>query len=386
MAAGTDLSGVGLFNLNNSTVLSHALLNKYDSHLSAGEMPFNAFCTAVVREYELYASALPFLHPDRFRMAWFATGYPKHRKTSSLRPPTHVCKASPVCRDVKPAKTPLQLVGDAALHRKAIAVIRWALPHGRTSIEEQDMNVDHNVEDTTEDAPAGRNEGNKAQKAAPPHSIKDDFVALPEKGAPIDPSRQLWLELLLQLVAHESVIQFALYRSWHEIMALRKEDLTPAQHDACIRRLHATVPALGHVLSTTLPSKDEGEDGGVGARQQAYRLDPAIWATRLGQVRRHIPEEPNSAVFQDQDDWKKTGCFYSMPQVRARPQYPGLRTDSKVDRNVVKGADGIGCSKYYAEYGQKGYTGGVVAFWCTHGICYGFHCVPEGEGRNDAFS
>ncbi|EJD34350.1 hypothetical protein AURDEDRAFT_76257 [Auricularia subglabra TFB-10046 SS5] len=75
-----------------------------------------------------------------------------------------------------------------------------------------------------------------------------------------------------------------------------------------------------------------------------------------------------------------------MPQIRARPQYPGLRTDGKVDRNVVSGADGIGCSKYYAEYGQKGYTGGVVAFWCTHGICYGFHCVPEGEGRNDAFS
>ncbi|EJD35857.1 hypothetical protein AURDEDRAFT_74900 [Auricularia subglabra TFB-10046 SS5] len=75
-----------------------------------------------------------------------------------------------------------------------------------------------------------------------------------------------------------------------------------------------------------------------------------------------------------------------MPQIRTRPQYPGLRTDGKVDRNVVSGADGIGCSKYYAEYGQKGYTGGVVAFWCTHGICYGFHCVPEGEGRNDAFS
>lgn len=24
--------------------------------------------------------------------------------------------------------------------------------------------------------------------------------------------------------------------------------------------------------------------------------------------------------------------------------------------------------------------------WCTHSICYGFHCIPSGEGRNDVFS
>lgn len=24
--------------------------------------------------------------------------------------------------------------------------------------------------------------------------------------------------------------------------------------------------------------------------------------------------------------------------------------------------------------------------WCTHSISYGFHCIPESEGRNDVFS
>lgn len=24
--------------------------------------------------------------------------------------------------------------------------------------------------------------------------------------------------------------------------------------------------------------------------------------------------------------------------------------------------------------------------WCTHSICYGFHCIPDSEGRNDVFS
>lgn len=27
-----------------------------------------------------------------------------------------------------------------------------------------------------------------------------------------------------------------------------------------------------------------------------------------------------------------------------------------------------------------------MGVWCTHSICYGFHCIPLGEGRNDVFS
>lgn len=27
-----------------------------------------------------------------------------------------------------------------------------------------------------------------------------------------------------------------------------------------------------------------------------------------------------------------------------------------------------------------------MCVWCTHSICYGFHCIPRGEGRNDVFS
>jgi len=44
------------------------------------------------------------------------------------------------------------------------------------------------------------------------------------------------------------------------------------------------------------------------------------------------------------------------------------------------------CNKYFAQYGQHGLTGGIIAAWCSHSICYGFHCVPECEGRNDIFS
>jgi len=27
-----------------------------------------------------------------------------------------------------------------------------------------------------------------------------------------------------------------------------------------------------------------------------------------------------------------------------------------------------------------------MVVWCTHSICYGFHCIPASEGRNEVFS
>ncbi|EJD40085.1 hypothetical protein AURDEDRAFT_70546, partial [Auricularia subglabra TFB-10046 SS5] len=76
------------------------------------------------------------------------------------------------------------------------------------------------------------------------------------------------------------------------------------------------------------------------------------------------------------------------PQVRVRPQYPHLPGDKKVNRSTVTdtGAGGIGCSKFYEAYGKKGLSGGLMAAWCPHLICLGFHFIPIGEGRNDVFS
>jgi hypothetical protein len=79
----------------------------------------------------------------------------------------------------------------------------------------------------------------------------------------------------------------------------------------------------------------------------------------------------------------KSGCYYSMPQIRHRPKYPRLKHDSQTDPG---GRRGEKCSKYYSQYGQRRLTGGIMCAWCTHSVCYGFHCIPQGEGRNDVFS
>ncbi|KAJ3554915.1 hypothetical protein NP233_g12325 [Leucocoprinus birnbaumii] len=38
------------------------------------------------------------------------------------------------------------------------------------------------------------------------------------------------------------------------------------------------------------------------------------------------------------------------------------------------------------DWEQKRLTGGIMVAWCPHSIAYGFHCIPNSEGRNDAFS
>jgi hypothetical protein len=79
----------------------------------------------------------------------------------------------------------------------------------------------------------------------------------------------------------------------------------------------------------------------------------------------------------------QTGCCYSLPQIRVQPSYPFLSHDAKPELNGTRGQK---CAKYYSKYGEQRLTGGMMCVWCTHSICYGFHFIPKGEGRNDVFS
>lgn len=72
-----------------------------------------------------------------------------------------------------------------------------------------------------------------------------------------------------------------------------------------------------------------------------------------------------------------------MPQIRQRPQYSKLTHDQRKESTLNRGAK---CSKYYAQYTERKLTGGIMGAWCTHSVCYGFHVIPKGEGRNDVFS
>ncbi|KAH8929600.1 hypothetical protein BT69DRAFT_1307022 [Atractiella rhizophila] len=83
-----------------------------------------------------------------------------------------------------------------------------------------------------------------------------------------------------------------------------------------------------------------------------------------------------------------------MAQVRRRPLYPHLRNDNAnqmistryVQSSAVSEAtDEPVCSKFYSRYKERRQTGGIMAFWCQHCVCVGFHCIPSAEGLNDVF-
>ena len=48
--------------------------------------------------------------------------------------------------------------------------------------------------------------------------------------------------------------------------------------------------------------------------------------------------------------------------------------------------NGGDCRKWYETYQKQGLIIGLMAFWCTHGICVGYHFMKKAEGRNDVFS
>lgn len=80
--------------------------------------------------------------------------------------------------------------------------------------------------------------------------------------------------------------------------------------------------------------------------------------------------------------WEETGCYYGRQPVRYRPLYDGRDNQATFD-----GADDRdACRKFYSTYTKRTLTGGLMALWCTHLVCLGFHMIPQAEGRNDVFS
>lgn len=81
----------------------------------------------------------------------------------------------------------------------------------------------------------------------------------------------------------------------------------------------------------------------------------------------------------------QTGACYAMPKIRHRPIYPNMKYENGKNSGT-KDERGAGCNKFFSRYGQSRLTGGIMCIWCSHSVCYGFHCIPSAEGRNDVFS
>ncbi|KAJ4484527.1 hypothetical protein C8R41DRAFT_769410, partial [Lentinula lateritia] len=69
---GPETRTLGLFNLNNSLLFTHELLDEYISAFTSSETPFDAWVQQVSRRYQADDNSIPFVGADTFRAAWFA--------------------------------------------------------------------------------------------------------------------------------------------------------------------------------------------------------------------------------------------------------------------------------------------------------------------------
>jgi hypothetical protein len=144
------------------------------------------------------------------------------------------------------------------------------------------------------------------------------------------------------------------------------------------KRLSSLIPALGMIFINTpidcMDLPDLRKLSGVLAHRAKITFDDLV-------NNRDIVCSTHESPPYVSHEWEETGSFYGRPPIRYRPFYEGRDND-----NAIDAAETGRCKKYYSTYGQRTLTGGIMAIWCPHLICLGFHKIPRAEGRNDVFS
>ena len=182
--------------------------------------------------------------------------------------------------------------------------------------------------------------------------------------------------LLIQVFSSDSVLQLIPHAA------------IPLPHEYSARgqipeRLPSLIPGLG-MLSLNKPpayldeSQPELRDlSRVLAERAQFMYDKLV-------EERNIICDTHKSPAHSPGEWKDTGSYYGRAPLRHRPYYENRDTETKASVDI---AESGACKKYYSTYKKKPtLTGGLMAIWCQHLICLGFHKILKAEGRNDVFS
>ena len=179
---GPDGRHLGLFNLNNSVLFTHDLLDDYTANFTSSETPFSAWVSAMRKRYTRQGSLLPFTHEAVFRNAWFSYSSlqqlegdmkcPKcgpapedviwdgvslsfHRKhlLPSLHPPTMVNKKSLVRNSRYRIQTPIENLELRRAMRKIVEAALAPTSENRTTDSAHDPGIEGNTVGVIEKAP-----------------------------------------------------------------------------------------------------------------------------------------------------------------------------------------------------------------------------------------
>ncbi|EKM74373.1 hypothetical protein AGABI1DRAFT_133339 [Agaricus bisporus var. burnettii JB137-S8] len=182
---GPDLRDKGIFNFNNSTLVSHELLDDYTSSFTLSETPFDAWVEFMRRRYLVHGSR-QFMGKDLFRSCWFAyarlqkfgndfecpacgkfpdnviwdgvtLAFHKRQLLSSIHPPTSTSDAS----EVRPTK---YLLGQQLLPFPQLRKSLRAISGGDESRSQRS----HSDQSSTCSAPSFIDIGGQLQAISPP--------------------------------------------------------------------------------------------------------------------------------------------------------------------------------------------------------------------------
>ncbi|KAJ2920824.1 hypothetical protein H1R20_g16268, partial [Candolleomyces eurysporus] len=387
---GPDLREKGLFNYNNSVVVAHELLDEYTISYVTSETPFTAFVTLVAHRYAV--SGATFMKEDLFRAVWFSYAslqaldndmrcsrcgpYPetviwdgitlafgRKHLSASLTPPTTTTTASIVRHSIK-YQPKQQLLVDVGLRKKLRQVLQGP------ELDDVFLEEDNSDDDSTRQYNKEKLEQKSRRIVEHLDRVQEVWDGLkeicPELGELFVSfygasaySKRLrvppeYRSFFLQVAAEESVLQMVNGAALSDL----RQFLSNPQGMEKTQLL--SIPGLyriltdNHSLNQLIPVMDW-------LAQRATKVLQALEVERLSIDSGNIQFPQTMGL----DDWKSTGCFYSLPQIRFRPIYPNLKSDTQVEKSSRRGDR---CGKFYSD------------------ICYGFHCIPASEGRNDVFS
>ncbi|KAJ3506795.1 hypothetical protein NLJ89_g6667 [Agrocybe chaxingu] len=383
---GPDGSDIGVFNFNNVTLLTLDLLEDYTCAFTTSETPFVSWVAVVGRRYETRRSAIPFLKEKTFRAAWFAyiqlisldndmectrcgpcpdvtiwdgvtLAFNRKHLLQTLSPPTKVHADSEIKPLVKLGDN-LQFIPSSKLRKDLQDFLshKIDLPPRHSPSDSTTTNGGISEPDSSSTVPSSATISRLASLPGITASLSEID---PHLGALFDKhfgteatlnqykAPQEYCDLFLHISAHEYALQMI---NGQGLEVLREFVLDPSPMNAskAIR-----IPALHRVLSFEWKSKKSFNSHTLGTCRWLYIRS----YTTLNSLKKYnSPLSPSVPLVEE--NWK---------EIRRRPIYPGISKDGGNDQG---GQDmrGEGCQKFYSR------------------ICYGFHCIPSAEGRNDVFS
>ncbi|KAJ7156594.1 hypothetical protein C8R43DRAFT_1125782 [Mycena crocata] len=390
---GPDCRAHGVFNLNNRVLFTHELLDEYTSVFTTSEMPFSSWGTVLSRRYTL--RGLAFCNVDLFRAAWF--GY---AKTLCLEGDMEcpLCGTSPIHtiwdgvtltfnrKHLLASLEPPMVSQPGSLCREKTRGLtcccgREGLKGARRGRMAPGEDGDSNLQAAATAAAKHVEKLKDKQELVDTiplvsYMLKqvNTYLALMFEGhfgleSLVGQRRkplEVYVRLFVQLSAEESVLQMATLKALKKLNVFVQKPTRQSASDL------VGIPVLYEIL-----------------RHEFSKLPTLSTELPQGRAQDVLLKLYNTAVEEvpiidsEGKPWQETGCCYSMSQIRERPTYPKLRDDTRQDSGGLRGDK---CSKFYAQYGEKRLTGGIMVAWCTHSISYGFHCIPQGEGRNDVFA